>query len=87
MEASISCPSIGRARSSRETGPVQSRSTPSYEEPRGRPSNNCSETGVAKQIGVSNFGERHPKELLGYATVGPAVNQVEVHPYNQRVGL
>ena len=27
------------------------------------------------------------KELLGYATVRPAVNQVEVHPYNQRVDL
>ena len=25
--------------------------------------------------------------LLGYATVRPAVNQVEIHPYNQRVGL
>jgi len=43
--------------------------------------------GVAKQIGVSNFGKRHLKELLGYATVRPAVNQVEVHPYNQRVDL
>ena len=43
--------------------------------------------GLAKEIGVSNFGERHLKELLGYATVRPAVNQVEVHPYNQRVGL
>ena len=43
--------------------------------------------GVAKQIGVSNFGKRHLNELLGYATVRPAVNQVEVHPYNQRIGL
>ena len=43
--------------------------------------------GVAKTIGVSNFGTRHLKELLGYATVRPAVNQVEVHPYNQRAGL
>ena len=42
---------------------------------------------MAKQIGVSNFGERHLKELLGYAAVRPAVNQVEIHPYNQRVGL
>ena len=40
--------------------------------------------GIAKQIGVSNFGKRHLNELLGYATVKPAVNQVEVHPYNQR---
>ena len=43
--------------------------------------------GVAKQIGVSNFGERHLKELLAYAKVRPCVNQVECHPYNQRVGL
>jgi len=43
--------------------------------------------GVAKNIGVSNFGKRHLKELLGYATVRPAVNQVEVHPYNQRRDL
>lgn len=43
--------------------------------------------GVAKQLGVSNFGERHLKELLGYATVRPAVNQVEIHPYNQRTSL
>ena len=43
--------------------------------------------GVAKQIGVSNFGKRHLTELLGYATIRPAVDQVEVHPYNQRVGL
>jgi len=43
--------------------------------------------GVVKQIGVSNFGERHLKELLAYAKVKPAVDQVEVHPYNQRVRL
>jgi len=43
--------------------------------------------GIVKQIGVSNFGKRHLKELLGYAKVRPAVDQVEVHPYNQRVGL
>eukprot|EP00404_Azadinium_spinosum_P033094 CAMPEP_0180577400 /NCGR_PEP_ID=MMETSP1037_2-20121125/11916_1 /TAXON_ID=632150 /ORGANISM="Azadinium spinosum, Strain 3D9" /LENGTH=202 /DNA_ID=CAMNT_0022595149 /DNA_START=16 /DNA_END=624 /DNA_ORIENTATION=+ len=43
--------------------------------------------GVVKRIGVSNFGERHLKELLGYAKIKPAVDQVEVHPYNQRVRL
>jgi 2,5-diketo-D-gluconate reductase A len=43
--------------------------------------------GIVKQIGVSNFGERHLKELLGYAKVRPAVDQVEIHPYNQRLGL
>ena len=43
--------------------------------------------GMVKQIGVSNFGERHLKELLAYAKIKPAVDQVEVHPYNQRVRL
>mmetsp|Transcript_26698 Transcript_26698/g.53228 ORF Transcript_26698/g.53228 Transcript_26698/m.53228 type:complete len:419 (-) Transcript_26698:187-1443(-) len=43
--------------------------------------------GVVKQIGVSNFGKRHLKELLGYAKVRPVVDQVEVHPYNQRRDL
>jgi len=40
--------------------------------------------GVVKQIGVANFDERHLKELLEYAKVKPAVNQFEVHPFNQR---
>jgi len=43
--------------------------------------------GVVKQIGVANFGERHLKELLEYAKVKPAVNQFEVHPFNQRTQL
>merc|ERR1712176_541054 len=43
--------------------------------------------GVVKQIGISNFDERHLKELLGYAKVKPSVNQFEVHPYNQRTEL
>jgi diketogulonate reductase-like aldo/keto reductase len=40
-----------------------------------------------KQIGVANFGERHLKELLRYANIKPAVNQIEIHPYNQREEL
>eukprot|EP00588_Corethron_pennatum_P005864 CAMPEP_0194285428 /NCGR_PEP_ID=MMETSP0169-20130528/30149_1 /TAXON_ID=218684 /ORGANISM="Corethron pennatum, Strain L29A3" /LENGTH=359 /DNA_ID=CAMNT_0039031543 /DNA_START=72 /DNA_END=1151 /DNA_ORIENTATION=+ len=40
--------------------------------------------GVVKQIGVSNFSERHLRELLSYAKVRPAVNQFEIHPYNSR---
>merc|ERR1740120_13672 len=43
--------------------------------------------GVVKQIGVANFGERHLKELLEYANIKPAVNQFEVHPFNQRTQL
>jgi len=40
-----------------------------------------------KQIGLANFGERHLKELLTFAKVKPAVNQFEIHPYNQRAKL
>ena len=44
--------------------------------------------GVCKNIGVSNFSERHLKELLSYASPGTvAVNQFEVHPYNDRQRL
>ena len=44
-------------------------------------------SGLARTIGVSNFSERHLKELLGYAKQRPAANQFEVHPYNQRTAL
>ena len=43
--------------------------------------------GIVRQIGVSNFSERHLRELLGYARAKPSVNQFEVHPYNQRAEL
>merc|ERR1712032_1691195 len=36
---------------------------------------------------MGNFAERHLKELLAYAQVKPAVNQFEVHPFNQRTQL
>ena len=36
--------------------------------------------GVARAIGVSNYEISHLEELLTYATVLPAVNQVECHP-------
>ena len=36
---------------------------------------------------VSNFSERHLRELLSFVTTKPAVNQFEVHPYNQRDSL
>lgn len=36
--------------------------------------------GVFKAIGVSNYEMCHLEELLGYAEVLPAVNQVECHP-------
>ncbi len=45
------------------------------------------ETGKTKAIGVSNFNERRLKELLETASVVPAVNQIEAHPYIQQPSL
>ena len=39
------------------------------------------ESGRAKAIGVSNFQPHHLRRLHGEATITPAVNQIEVHPY------
>lgn len=39
------------------------------------------ELGLAKNVGVSNMSMKKLKEVLSYAKVKPAVNQVEVHPY------
>lgn len=40
--------------------------------------------GKVRAIGVSNFMVEHLTELLDHATVVPAVNQIEVHPYFQQ---
>ncbi|MDD1771040.1 MAG: aldo/keto reductase [Methanomassiliicoccales archaeon] len=37
--------------------------------------------GKCRAIGVSNFTIRHIQEMDAYATVPPAVDQVELHPY------
>lgn len=37
--------------------------------------------GLSRAIGVSNFTVGHLEEMLGYAQVLPAVNQVEFHPF------
>ncbi|PCH37991.1 Aldo/keto reductase [Wolfiporia cocos MD-104 SS10] len=37
--------------------------------------------GLAKSIGVSNFRIQDLEEILGNASVVPAVNQIEYHPY------
>lgn len=39
------------------------------------------DAGLAKNIGVSNMSVKKLKDVLSYAKVKPAVNQVEVHPY------
>jgi diketogulonate reductase-like aldo/keto reductase len=40
--------------------------------------------GKVRAIGVSNFMVEHLRRLLERATVVPAVNQIEVHPYFQQ---
>ncbi|MFN8576965.1 MAG: aldo/keto reductase [Candidatus Sericytochromatia bacterium] len=39
------------------------------------------ESGKCKSIGVSNYTIKHLKELLDFANIVPAVNQVEFSPY------
>lgn len=43
--------------------------------------------GRVRAIGVSNFLPAHLERLLGAASVVPAVNQIEVHPYFQQPAL
>jgi diketogulonate reductase-like aldo/keto reductase len=40
------------------------------------------DAGLAKAIGVSNFSAALCTDLLKYARIKPAVNQIELHPYN-----
>lgn len=39
------------------------------------------QSGKVKAIGVSNFKQHHLETLLKEATIVPAVNQIELHPY------
>ena len=39
------------------------------------------DAGKIRAIGVSNFNPHHVDELLAYARIKPAVNQIEIHPY------
>ena len=43
--------------------------------------------GLVRSIGVSNYGIVHLEELLEVATVTPAVNQIEMHPFLVRHAL
>jgi len=38
-------------------------------------------SGLTESIGVSNFQPHHLEEILEVATIIPAVNQIEAHPY------
>jgi D-xylose reductase len=40
----------------------------------------CHAAGLAKYIGVSNFGSAMLLDLMCYATVHPQVLQIEMHP-------
>ena len=42
---------------------------------------NCVKRGLARSIGVSNFNTQLLVDLLSYAEIKPAVNQIEIHPY------
>ncbi|KAF6161937.1 hypothetical protein GIB67_014139 [Kingdonia uniflora] len=39
------------------------------------------ESGLVRAIGVSNFSVRQIEELLQFANIVPAINQVELHPF------
>jgi diketogulonate reductase-like aldo/keto reductase len=43
--------------------------------------------GLARSIGVSNFLPKHLTAILKTAKVKPVINQIEFHPYLQRVEL
>lgn len=43
--------------------------------------------GLVKSIGVANFTGPMIVDLLSYAQIPPAVNQIELHPYNQQTRL
>jgi len=43
--------------------------------------------GLVRAIGVSNFQPAHLERIVDETGVVPAINQVELHPYFQQVGL
>ncbi|PSR98743.1 Non-functional NADPH-dependent codeinone reductase [Actinidia chinensis var. chinensis] len=47
----------------------------------------CQRLGLTKSIGVSNFSCKKLDHLLAFATIPPAVNQVELNPYWQQKKL
>ncbi|XP_059073045.1 non-functional NADPH-dependent codeinone reductase 2 isoform X2 [Cryptomeria japonica] len=47
----------------------------------------CMEMGLTKAIGVSNFSSKKVEDLMKYAKIPPAVDQVEMHPHWQQKKL
>ena len=43
--------------------------------------------GLVRSIGVSNFEAEHLERVIAETGVTPAINQVELHPYFQQIGL
>lgn len=44
-------------------------------------------TGLVRSIGLANFTGAMMVDLMSYAKIVPAVNQIELHPYNQQSRL
>ncbi|KAL8238021.1 hypothetical protein R6Q59_019102 [Mikania micrantha] len=47
----------------------------------------CQNLGLAKSIGVSNFSSKRIKQILSFAKISPALNQIEVNPLWQQKKL
>ncbi len=47
----------------------------------------CVTAGLCRNIGVSNFSRKKLSELIQHATIKPAFNQVESHPFLQQTEL
>ena len=47
----------------------------------------CHSLSLTKSIGVSNFSTKKLEQLLSFATIPPAVNQVELNPSWQQKNL
>jgi 2,5-diketo-D-gluconate reductase A len=43
--------------------------------------------GLTRSIGVSNFNQPHLERIIAETGVTPVVNQIELHPFLQQVGL
>ena len=47
----------------------------------------CLNSGLTRYIGVSNYGAHHLDMMYSYTKTLPSFNQIEVHPWLQRIGL